>query len=174
MATLDSIYVAPSSVQDPDLEYDAASHRWLLSRSCVANAEPQLGDGEIDQKRRSISRHVYGQAQKRLIASFNWPFAEFAFDCTAEGLAAMKEALLSQLDADASSNYDGISAQSPADFTKGTVMDRKAISEAIICQDAEDAIYNLRLDFGTRQLMICKQISLGVLLPPDRYERWAY
>lgn len=174
MATLDSIYVSPASVTDPDLEYDQTSHRWLLSHSCVASAEPQLGAFEVDAKRKRISRHVYSQAQKRLIASFNWPFAEFVFDCTAQGLAAMKEALLSQLDADASSNYDGISAQSPADFAKGTMMDRKALAEAVLCQDAEDAIYNLRIDFTGRSLMVCMQIPMGILLPSDRYERWSY
>lgn len=172
MAYLKDVYVKPES--DSTMEYDASSHRWRFTLAHITEGDPTIDPLSAARKARSYSNHVY-EWLKEQIATFNWPFAEWAFACTADGKAAIKDAMQYQFDADSESNYDGQSRQSPNDFTTGSQMSQKAIRESIVCIDAQRSLENFMLDCGTIRFGFFKKFYLGVWVGgADRYASWGY
>lgn len=172
MASLRDIYVKP--VSDDVMEYDATAHRWVFTVAHITEDDPTLSTASAKRRARSYSNHIY-EWLKDQIATFNWPFAEWAFACTAEGKEEIRQAMQAQFDADAESNYDAQSRQSPNDFTTGTQMNQKAILDSIVCLDAQRLLGGFYLDCGSLRFNFFKRFYLGVWVGgAERYSAWSY
>lgn len=172
MANLASIYAAPAA--DDVMEYDFTKHQWMLKDSFIAAQNPALSPLERSQKRLSYSRHVYKFAKRYAIVSSNWNFAEWCFSCTAQGKAAIEEALTAQLEADSATNYDSLADQPPLDVTSGTDVGIEALRRYSCCPDAQTAVEECAVDWGAVSILLSKRFFIGVSLGSTRYADWGY
>jgi hypothetical protein len=164
--------VKPSDVNDKDLEYDASSHRWMLSPSRVKSIFPWVGAADIEEKRKDVSDAVYYEAQYILSNSANWPFAEWAVNCTDAGRNAIKACLNAQAKADATSGLGSLAFQSPIE--KGQIIGKKTLEDNAVNFRVDGILRSLEIEESDCSIPVFRMVDVGVRMPSSRYSDWGY
>lgn len=164
--------VPPLSVEDTDLEYSASSHRWLLSLVKTKLIYPYLGEEDAKSKREEVSDSVYYEAQYVLSNTMNWPFSEWAINCTDEGRNALKACLLAQAKADATSGLGSLAFQSPIE--NGQVIGKKALEDNSVNFRVDGILRSLVLFDGSQAYPLFRMFDFGIRMSTSRYEDLGY
>lgn len=156
--------------------YNTTKHRWIptiLGASELEDVTKAYGDDETYTNRQldSISRSVYNWAYARA-NSKNKNLIEYLF--AFEMADVIKEAIMSQLEADISQGINDVKNIHGVNVETGATMNRKELAQISISLEAQQILLNARFIVGNIDHSLLAQYPFGVQMTADRYEALGY